>query len=327
MTNNQIISALKKARNVAIFAHRDPDPDACGSMFGLREFCRAIGKDAEIFVKKTKEKYLDYIFPLHEAREDFVAENFDLIVLVDIHTIDRIDKIFQEQLFKAQENGKKFLIIDHHIITENDKIPSKSYKVDLVASSSQMIIDLYNEAEIRASEMAATYIYAGIMGDTDRFLHTNLDKNVFECAMYLLDCGAKVQMVYDYMYRFKTKTNLIMNKFYINNLKLIDNDSVGYLIVSKKDRNKLGMDLEDVKFFSNEIVTIQGVKLSFLCYEKDDGIYKVSLRSQADIYLVDFAAKMGGGGHPNAAGFQIEDVSKKKLEKMIQSWAKEILND
>ena len=65
MTYKKVVERIKKAKKIAIFSHRDPDPDACGSMFGLCEFCRAIGKeDVTVFVKEIKGKYLNYIFPL-----------------------------------------------------------------------------------------------------------------------------------------------------------------------------------------------------------------------------------------------------------------------
>ncbi len=326
MTNKQIVSKIKKAKKIAIFSHRDPDPDACGSMFGLREFCRKLGKEADVFVKKSRDKYLDYIFPLSETKEDFVASNYDLIVLVDIHVLSRIDKIFQPELFRAEANDQNFLVIDHHIVTDDEDFSFKNFRIEDVAACSQMITDLFKEENLIPSPEAATYIYGGIMGDTDRFLHSNLTKKVFDDASFLFEAGANVQHVYDYMYRFKTKANLSMNKFFLENLQYVEDGKVGYLIVSAKDRKKLGMDLEDVKFFSNEIVTISGVKLSFLCYEKDDGEYKISLRSIGDIYLVDFASKMAGGGHPNAAGFQVYNTTKKKIEKLVKSWAKEILN-
>lgn len=328
MTNKQIISTLKKAKNIAIFAHRDPDPDSCGAMFGLRDFCRKIGVNADVFIKKEADRYLNHIFPLDEGREDFKAERFDLIVFVDIHSILRIDEVFCEQLFLAEAQEKKFLIIDHHIVAENEQFSFKNFKIENIAASSQLIIGLFKEEGLMPTKEAATYLYSGIMGDTDRFLHNNLNKQVFEDAAYLLDCGADVQHVYDFMYRYKTKNNLRMNKFFLDNIKFFDNDRVGYLIVSEKDRKNFKMDIEDVKFFADQIVTIKGVELSFLCYERDDckGEYKVSMRSVGNLSLIDFSAKMGGGGHPNAAGFQLSNTSKKKIDKMVKDWAKEIFN-
>lgn len=326
ITNKQIVLKLKKAKNIAIFSHRDPDPDACGSMFGLREFCFAIGqKNVDVFVSDSRDKYLEFIFPFDQAKSNFSADFYDLIVLLDLHDISRIDIAFQNELYRAKELGTSFVVVDHHHVSQTENFNFKNFRIKQVAACSQMIIDLYKEVELKPTKNAATYIYAGIMGDTDRFLHPNLSKDVFENAIYLQENGAKIQEVYDYLYRYKTKNNLAMNKFFLNNLKFLDNDRVGYLLVSAKDRKKFKMGIEDVKFFANEMVTIKGVELSFLCYEKDNGEYKISLRSMEGVDLIDFSTKMGGGGHPNAAGFQVCGT-KKKIEKLISVWAKEILN-
>ena len=324
MTNKQIISKIKKAKNIAIFAHRAPDPDACGSMFGLKEFCLAVGQNnVDVFVKKTKEKYLDFIFPLNETKQNFVASEYDLVVFVDMHEIKRAEYEFQEELKKANN----VLIIDHHMISQEENFSYKNYRIKDTASCSQMMVDLYDTAEIKPSAKAAEYIYAGIMGDTDRFLHPNLSIEVFEKAKYLFECGANVQHVYDYLYRFKTQGQIKVNKFFLNKLQYIKEGKVAYFLVSEKDKNKLNADREDIKTFASEMIKIKGVKLSFLCYEFTGGHYKVSLRSVGDLDTRILANRMNGGGHKNSSGFDVYNTNKKKLKKMIPLWSKELLND
>ena len=240
-----------------------------------------------------------------------------------MHEIKRAELVFQEELKKA----KDVLIIDHHLISKEEDFSYKHYRIEDLASCSQMMVDLYKDAEIKPSAKAATYIYAGIMGDTDRFLHSNLSKVVFEKAMFLLECGADVQNVYDYLYRFKTQTQLKVNKFFLNNIQFIENGKVAYFLVSEKDKNKLNADREYIKAFASEMIKIKGVKLSFLCYEFTGGHYKVSLRSVGDLDTRILANKMNGGGHLNSSGFDVYNTNKKKIKKMIPAWTKELLND
>ncbi len=326
MSNKEIISIINNAQNIAIFSHKDPDPDALGSLFGVKAFCQTMGKNADIFVKHATDRYLDYIFPVSDAREDFLSKNFDLIIFVDMHTVARIDEVFHKELFLAEAQDKNFLVIDHHTVSENEELISSNVKLDIVPSCSQLVLGLFKEVGAKPDEFTASYLYAGLMGDTNRFLHSNVDRSVFEDALFLFDCGARIQRVYDFMYRYKTKNNLRMNKFFLDHLQFIENDKVGYLVVSEKDRKHFDMDIEDVKFYADQIIAIKDVELSFLCYERENGEYKISMRSVGELNLIDFSAKMGGGGHPNAAGFQVLKTTKKKIEKEIKSWAKELLN-
>lgn len=320
MNKDSIIKKIKSANKIAIFAHRDPDPDACGAMFGLREFCRNLGKEVVVFAKNTKPKYLHHIFPLDEAREDFVASDFDLVMLVDIHTINRTEKIFHNELKKANN----IAIIDHHLINNLEGVVSKTYWIEDVASCSQMLLDLFKIEKMTPSQDCATYIYAGMMGDTDRFLHDNLTRQVFENAIFLQDCGARIQHVYNFLYRYITQEQIRVNKFFLNNLNFLEDGKVGYVIFTQKDIEKMEVDMDDIKTFSNKITTIKDVEVSFFCYEREKGIFKISMRSCGKD-VSTFANSMGGGGHKCAAGFEVEEKPH-EIKKLIQKWSKEIFN-
>lgn len=320
MTNKQIIGKINKAQNIAIFAHIDPDPDALGSMFGLREFCRSLGKNADAFVLDKKENFLSLIFPYKETKDVFIPNDYDLVIITDLHVINRINREYQENI----RNFQNTLVIDHHIVADNDELITKNMRVKDVAAASMLVIDLYRENGTRPDKKAATYLYAGLMGDTDRFLHNNLSKEVFDDAVYLMESGAKIQEVYDYMFRYTTPEEIKVHKMLYNNLVYLEGGRVAYAIFTLKDLKKLGADIEDVKAFSSTLIRIKGVELAFLIYEKERGQFKFSIRS-SKANIVPAASKMGGGGHPCAAGFDFEGT-KWKIKRIIPEISREILN-
>lgn len=321
ITNKKIIEKVKKATNIAIFAHSDPDPDALGSMFGFGAFCQNMGKKCSIFAVKKCDNYLNYIFPMEKTRQDFVASDFDLVVLLDVHSIERIEVLFQEEVSKA----KNLMIIDHHQVTESEKFEIEDAKImPEMAAASEIVISLFRDKKIKPSKECATYLYAGLMGDTDRFLHSNLSQTVFEDAIFLMQCGADVQHVYDFMYRYITKEDIKVNQYLYNNITYLDGGKTAYVIFSISDMQKLGVGIDAVKEFSNTLIRIKGVELSFLIYEKAPKEYKISMRS-ASVNLVPFSNKMGGGGHPNATGFSVF-YGKTKIKQEIPKWSLEILN-
>ena len=320
ITNKQIIEKVNKAQNIAIFAHMDPDPDALGSMFGLREFCRGLGKKADVFIIDKKENFLSMIFPLEESKQNFVPEDYDLVLVTDLHVLNRVNIEFQEKI----KNFGNVIVIDHHIVMENDILISKHMRVMPVAAASMLIVDLYKESGLKPTKAAATYLYAGLMGDTDRFLHSNLSKLVFDDAVYLMDAGAKIQQVYDYMFRYTTPEEIRVNNMLYNNLVYLEGGRAAYAIFTLKDLKKIGADIEDVKAFSSTLVRIKGVELAFLIYEKERHQFKFSIRS-SKANIVPAASRMGGGGHPNAAGFDFEG-SKAKIKRILPELSREILN-
>ena len=72
ITSNEILSKIKSAQNIAIFAHKNADPDAYGSMFAMREFCHNLGKNADIFAKKTEKDILTTFSPWMKSKQIFM---------------------------------------------------------------------------------------------------------------------------------------------------------------------------------------------------------------------------------------------------------------
>jgi len=62
---------------------------------------------------------------------------------------------------------------------------------------------------------------------------------------------------------------------------------------------------ENTDSIVESIRNIEGVEVSALIVERENEV-KVSMRSKKDIDVAMIAAKNGGGGHVNAAGFGID---------------------
>jgi phosphoesterase RecJ-like protein len=319
-TYKKIIEKIQKAKNIAILSHVNPDPDACGSMLGARDFCRSLGKSAEAFCG-VYSNYMSKIFDMGEFKTDFKASNFDLVILTDLHTISRLDCSFVDECKKC----KNIVILDHHIVMEDEVLPTKYAVIETKASASQVVLNLYRNLDAKPSEQTATYLYAGIMGDTSRFLHSNLSTEVFEDAIMLLESGAHVQEVYDRMFRSTTKKELKMSEYVYSHLKFLNNGRVAYIVFTDKEYKKLGVVAEDVKYFSNSLITIEGVEASFLVYQLEKNKFKVSCRCEPKFDVAPLARRFLGGGHSCAAAFSVE-TKPSKVTKLVKAWAAEVLN-
>lgn len=321
ITIKKALEIIKNSKNIAIFAHNQPDPDACGSMFGLQDLCQKLGKKADVFIGDVPAEYISGLFPFKNAEYEFHADKYDLVVITDMHAVDRLNPIYEKKV----QNFKNILIVDHHALSENESLMTENCIINETAAAASMIIaDFFIEAEVKPSKEGATYLYAGIMGDTDRFLHNNLTPEVFDKAAYLMKCGAEIQAVYDVFYRKITKQSIKTQKALYNRLRFINKGKVAYAIFTNVSLRWQGIDIEDIKAFSNELVRVEGVELSFLIYPLPDGAYKVSMRSvNAD--LRPFSIKMGGGGHKYAAAFTFEN-NVVSIWRNVKVWAKEILN-
>ena len=318
----EIIKTLKDAKNIAIFAHRHPDADAYGSMFGLREICRILGKDADIYAICNYSNDMTKIFNYDEIKSDFNPEAYDLVVFVDMHLQFRLDV---EHVDLAMQVENK-LCIDHHPIAETDvMVAEKAYVKQVAAACSQILCEICQAENIEITPKLATYLWAGLMGDTNRFLNSNVTPEVFECAKVLMQAGAEVQRVYEIMFKSMTMQQLQVKNTAARKLVLRENGRSAYIVFTIKDMKKLGIDLDGVKRVSDLAIKIEGVEAAFLCTEYQKNHFKISMRSMEGVDVGAFAAKNGGGGHVCAAAFEI-DATKRQLISKLNDWCKEILN-
>ena len=70
---------------------------------------------------------------------------------------------------------------------------------------------------------------------------------------------------------------------------------------------------------ADELLTIKGIKASFVAGCDDMGRTVVSARSLGDINVQLVMERFGGGGHLNTAGAQVEDSPEEILVKIRES--------
>lgn len=321
MTSKQILSVLSKSQNIAIFPHVNPDLDAYGSAFAMKEYLKNSGKNAEIIAIQDDENYLNKIFPLKELKTEFIPAEYDTILMVDLHESSRVHKKFLKDI----SNFKNIVVIDHHELKEQELFQTKNRIIDnSYAACSQLIGQIFVDNNIEITKKMATYLWAGVIGDTGRFLHSNLTKDVLKIAEILMEKGAEVQKVYDSIYRQNSLKQIRIRNAFVDKMKMLNDGKIAYVIFTLRDKKKFGVIDDDIKTNVNELINIEGVDLSIVCREAEHNYYKISLRSSANFNSQKFCAQFGGGGHKCAAGFELA-TTKRKLEKMIPIWVKDFL--
>lgn len=316
MTSKEIKKLICSAKNVAIFGHQNPDLDCFGAVFGAKYLCEKLGAKATIFSIPPKNSFLLNIFDGKEIESEFFSENFDLVIILDCNLFSRLEEKYREEVKKINN----ILVIDHHPQVEVEN--GCKFLIDKNKSSASLIIlEILNELKIPLTKEVATYIYAGVVGDTGRFLHTNTDVATFEGAIALLKSGADIQKVYDVVYRSKTLTQIKIRDYLFSIYKLSPKN-VCYLVISKKMLEKVGGSVEDVKLFIDDLNQIKEFNVVMMAYEIENENYKVSCRSKNGYEVAGVAVRHGGGGHKMAAGFSLKG-SVKQVEKALEKISEE----
>ena len=311
---------------VVCMGHQMIDADAFGAAIGIYRAARAMNKKAYVVIDQVTssirplmtlfEQAPDYdenMFLTREQAKEMVNED-TLVVVVDT---SRPSYTGCPELLRKT---KTIVVLDHHRQGEEViKNAVLSYVEPYASSACEMVAEIlqYFSDGIRIRNIEADALYAGIMVDTDNFLQKT-GVRTFEAAAFLRRSGADVTRV-----RKMFREDMLDSK--------VKGETVSKAVMYREHyaiaiSPKSGVDSPTIiaSQAANELLNIIAVKASFVLTDYQNKIF-ISARAIDEVNVQRIMERMGGGGHLNIAGAQLEGVSldmavdalKKTLDDMI----------
>jgi len=313
--------------NVIIMGHRMGDIDSLGSAVGIYRAATSIGKEVHIVInevtssirtmleefKKDEEYPTDMFIDSEKAIE--IATDTTVVVVVDISRAGMVE--CPEILVKS----KNIVVLDHHR-RSSDTIDNAalSYIEPFASSASEMVAEIlqYFSDGLKIRKLEADAMYGGIMIDTNNFTGKT-GVRTFEACAFLKKCGADVTRVHN-MFRESLEDYQLKAKA----ISTAEAYRGKYAITNCPSENVDSPTVLGAKI-ANELLDIKGVKASFALTDYNGKIY-ISARSLGNINVQLIMEKLGGGGHLDVAGAQLERVSlyearervKKAIDEQIE---------
>ena len=199
---------------------------------------------------------------------------------------------------------KSIVVFDHHRQgTEVIENATLSYVEAYASSTCEMVSEMlqYIGDNIKIKNIEADSMYSGIMIDTNNFM-TKTGVRTFEAAAFLRRNGADVMRVRK-LFRenateYKAKADAVSQAEIYRNAYAIS------ICTSDDIQSPTVVGAQA----ANELLNIKGIKASFILTEYQNLIY-VSARSIDEVNVQLVMERLGGGGHMNTAGCQMEDTS------------------
>lgn len=290
----QIIDTISIYKTIIIHRHVRPDPDAYGSTFGLKEILQASYPDKQIFVTGEHEESLDFL----EKPDQVDDEQYEgaLVIVTDTANTERIDD-------QRYSTGASLIKIDHH---PNDDAYGDLLWVNTQASSaSEMIYELYEEGKTTANwqmtDNAARVLFAGIVGDTGRFMFHSTSQKTFDIAGDLIRYNFDRTELFNGMYEVERK--LLHLQGHIYQQFVMDGNGAAYIKLPHKLLEEYGVSATETSLLVGSLGNVKGIKAWIMFIEEEDQI-RVRLRSKGPI-INELAKQYGGGGHPLASGASV----------------------
>lgn len=283
-----ILAKIKAYDTIIIHRHMKPDPDALGSQVGLKEVITSNFPQKTVKVTGYNEPSLSWLAQMDDVSDkDYEGA---LVIVVDTANRPRIDD--QRYL-----NGNFLIKIDHH--PDEDHYGDLSYVDTKASSASEIITDFALQNQLKLSDQAARLLYAGILGDTGRFLYPATTSKTFIIASELLkydfDFAALARQMDSFPYKI-----VKLQAYVFENLE-IDKNGAARIILSQKILKKFNLTDAETSAIVSSPGKIDTVQVWAIFVEQADGHYRVRLRSKSTV-INEVAKRHAGGGHPLASG-------------------------
>lgn len=296
--------------SVYIMGHRLGDVDCFGAAVGIYRIAKTMNREAHIVLNEVttsiqpilelfqnNEEYPEDLFYTSQQAIEHVSDNAALVV-VDVN------KPSITECPELLRLCKSIVVLDHHRQgTEVIENATLSYVEAYASSACEMVSEIlqYTGEDIKIRAEEADAMYAGIVVDTNNFV-SKTGVRTFEAAAFLRRNGADVTRV-----RKLFRENAAEYKAKADAVSQAEIYRGAYAISTCTNQDIQSPTVVGAQA-ANELLNIKGVKASFILTEYQNQIF-ISARSIDEVNVQVIMEHLGGGGHMNIAGCQMDDVS------------------
>ena len=303
---NALAELIDEAKQVYVMGHSYADMDALGAAAGVCAIVRKRGKKCRIVIdteNNAAHPMLRRLQALPEYQGAFLSgddaflrvQPETLLVVVDTN---RPGSVESEPLLDA---CNRVAVIDHHRRGSSyiDKM-ALNYHEPYASSASELVTELLQyliePGDLLKAESEA--LLAGIVLDTKNFTNRTGGRT-FEAAAYLRRAGADTA---DVQRMFQSDLQSMISRYDIIRRAELYHGDIAIAALDQECDRVIAAKAAD------EMLTLQGVRASFVLYRKDDGIY-ISARSLGEINVQMLVETLGGGGNSTTAGGQCSGMT------------------
>ena len=305
---------IESRDKVMVMGHRQTDADSFGAAIGIYRAAKVLGKRAYVVLNEvtTSVRPMKSCFednPVYEP--DMFLSSEQAIEMIDRNTVLVVVDTNRPSYTECPElltRTPTIVVLDHHRQT-NEQIENAvlSYIEPYASSACEMVAEIlqYFDEGLKIKAVEADCLYGGIIIDTNNFT-SKTGVRTFEAAAFLRRCGADVtrvrKMFRNDMTEYKARAEAVRHAELYH----------GFAIAICPNENLESPTIVGAQA-ANELLDINGVKASVVLTDYQHKTY-VSARSIDEVNVQLLAEQMGGGGHLNMAGAQLDCGVEEALE-------------
>jgi bifunctional oligoribonuclease and PAP phosphatase NrnA len=301
-----ILEAIRGGERFVVCSHSRPDGDAVGSMLATGMLLEQLGKRADLVTADripTVYRGLPGADAIHTVMR--VHGPCDAVILLECDGLERTRLRGLEPFFHIN--------IDHH--ATGTRFAHVNWIDRHAASVGEMVYRLVKAAGGTVTPEMAACLYTTVLTDTGGFCYGGTRASTFALAQELTAAGADPVRIAQDIYFSTATSRLLLLGAALSNLKR--EGRLAWLWVTHQDMVRTCAAEEDCEGIVNYAICISGVEAAVFLRELPERRIRLSLRSKGRVNVSAIAARLGGGGHENAAGVTLDGPVSRALEEIL----------
>lgn len=246
--------------------------------------------------------------------------NVTRLILLDTKNPQRIGTL--AELFNYPQID--IHLFDHHPWAEGDLHGSLEI-VEMIGSTTTLMVERLARRHIDITPLEATVMALGIYSDTGSLLFTNTTSRDITAAAHLLEQGANLAVVSEFIDRpFTREQDMLLKKLLISN-HIITVHGLKVLVAWAEIEEYV----EGLSFLTHTIADIEKSDAIFTVVKMEGRIHIVARSKIPQINAANILSPFNGAGHPTAASATVKNdelaIVTKKLDNVIRKETKPTL--
>ena len=309
---------IEGKERVVVMGHSIGDVDSFGASIGIYRIAKTLNRKANVVLNEVSQsvKPIRDRFYTKEYEEDMIITGDEAKELVDENTILVIVDVNRASYTECPElieQAQSVVVIDHHRQAGDAIDKAVLFYIEPYASSaSEMVAEIsqYIGSGLKLKSAEAEAMYAGIMIDTNYFSNKT-GVRTFEAMAYLRRNGADAV-------RIRKAFREDIDEYKIRAAAIQDTELYeGVFAIAESKSEGIESPTVFASKIANSLLDISNVKASFVLTKYRGKVY-ISARSIDEVNVQVMMERLGGGGHINMAGAQLENVEVEEAKNMIK---------
>ncbi|MGU8833536.1 DHH family phosphoesterase (plasmid) [Clostridium perfringens] len=263
-------NVVDKYNTFCILMHNNPDGDSIASMFAMQRLLEKKNKKVQLAIHNPIPENFKFWFDKHINKVEIPAEKSECLIIVDT---PNPEKTYD----KYKDLADFVVVVDHH----KNSIKFGDLNIVKMATCTGVIIyEILKHMNINIDKQLAETLFISLCWDTDGFKNSFATSYIYSIASELIDIGAVPQRVFRYLFEYKKKNEIKVQRLLFNSVQELG--KINYIKIHKEDLDLL--DNNDIYNFLNYIKLLDNLDLFLIFVDRGD-YFEIKMNNNQPIYI------------------------------------------